>query len=148
MRQPSTPYQIKNFLILLFSLYCCISTNKTKAQDSYKVLFIGNSYTAVNNLPQLIHDVASSVGDTLIFDSNTPGGYQLIDHALNPTTQSKISTGGWDYVVIQGQSQEPIVASSDFYNGAGALYQQIKQYSPCAVIMPYMTWGRKNGDAA
>jgi hypothetical protein len=39
-----------------------------------KVLFLGNSYTAVNNLPQMVADVASSAGDNLWFDSNTPGG--------------------------------------------------------------------------
>src|SRR5947208_505991 len=64
------------------------------------------------------------------------------------STINKIMTGGWDYVVIQGQSQEPIVASSQFNSGASALHSLIKHYNPCAVTMPYMTWGRKNGDAA
>lgn len=99
-------------------------------------------------MPQLIHDVALSAGDTLVFDTYAPGGYQLIDHSGDVTSQSKIMTGGWDYVVMQGQSQEPIVANSQFTFGAGALYSLIKQYNTCAVTMPYMTWGRKNGDAS
>src|SRR6187401_3263782 len=99
---------MKKFLpLILFS----ISGFGLKAQLSYRVLFLGNSYTAVNNLPQIIHDVALSAGDTLIFDSNVPGGYQLVNHSNDTVSQNKIKAGNWNYVVIQGQSQEPIMAS-------------------------------------
>ncbi|WP_317897974.1 T9SS type A sorting domain-containing protein [Aurantibacillus circumpalustris] len=148
MQKHSKINRVSLMLTILFSLFLCNSGNKLHAQLSYKVLFIGNSYTSVNNLPQLIHDVALSAGDTLIFDSYTPGGYQLIDHSIDINCQNKIIAGGWDYVVIQGQSQEPVVASNQFNNGAAALYTLIRHYNPCAVIMPYMTWGRKNGDAS
>ncbi len=137
-----------NFIFILFLSVLSLQGYQLKAQLSYKVLFLGNSYTYVNNLPQIIHDVALSAGDTLIFDSYTPGGYCLIDHSIDPVSQSKIMAGGWDYVVIQGQSQEPVVANTQFMSGAGALYSLIKQYNPCSVTMPYMTWGRKNGDAS
>jgi PKD repeat protein len=135
-----------NLFVALFSLCFCISQCDLNAQ--LKVLFLGNSYTGVNNLPQLVHDVALSAGDTLIFDSNAPGGYTLMDHSIDLTSQSKIMAGGWNYVVIQGQSQEPVIATNQFNNGGSALYSQIRQYNTCAVIMPYMTWGRKNGDAS
>jgi hypothetical protein len=148
LRKHSTMNRINHFRILLFLSCLCVSSYALKAQLSYKVLFLGNSYTGVNNLPQMVHDLALSAGDTLIFDSHTPGGYQLIDHSNDVTSQNKIMAGGWDYVVIQGQSQEPIMTSNQFYSGGGALYNQIKQYNPCAVTMPYMTWGRKNGDAS
>jgi PKD repeat protein len=143
---PSSLKQIVYSLLLLICSACCLGNNAI-AQQSYNVLFLGNSYTGVNNLPQLVHDVALSAGDTLVFDSNTPGGYQLIDHSTDVTSQNKIAIGGWDYVVIQGQSQEPVVANNQFNFGGTTLYSQIKQYNPCAITMPYMTWGRKNGDA-
>ena len=127
--------------------FLCIYSLESRAQLTYNVLFLGNSYTGVNNLPQLVHDVALSAGDTLNFDSNTPGGFRLVDHAGNATSQNKIMAGGWDYVVIQGQSQEPVTHSSQFNGGGAALSSMIKQYNSCAVVMPYMTWGRKNGDA-
>src|SRR5687768_13694632 len=100
--------KINHFLFVFITLCYCISGYELKAQLSHNVLFLGNSYTGVNNLPQLVHDVALSAGDTLAFDSYTPGGYQLVDHSIDVTSQNKIMTGGWDYVVIQGQSQEPI----------------------------------------
>jgi len=117
------------------------------AQMMRKVLFLGNSYTGTNNLPQMIKDVALSAGDTLVFDSNMPGGYTLEGHSLNPTSQNKIMAGGWHYVVMQGQSQEPIMQSSVFFQGGHALVDMITTFNPCAVPMLYMTWGRKNGDA-
>jgi PKD repeat protein len=148
MQKHSDMTKTTHFFIILLSIFFCIPGNELKAQLSYRVLFLGNSYTGVNNLPQLIYDVALSAGDTLIFDSNTPGGYQLESHTIDITSQNKIMAGGWDYVVIQGQSQEPITQYSQFGNGGAALYSMIKQYNPCAVTMPYMTWGRKNGDAS
>jgi PKD repeat protein len=148
MRKHSTINKINHFLIVLFSSFFCISGYELKAQLSHRVLFLGNSYTGVNNLPKIIHDVALSAGDTLIFDSYTPGGYQLIDHSIDVISQNKIMAGGWNYVVIQGQSQEPITFTNQFNNGGAALYNLVKQYNPCAVTVPYMTWGRKNGDAS
>lgn len=127
-------------MILLLTVY-----NNLKA-DQINVLFLGNSYTYVNNLPQIIHDVALSTGDTLNFDIYAPGGYTLDQHANDSNSIGKIMQGGWDYVVLQEQSQLP---SFPDYDGFGAirLCWQIHQYAPCARTMFYMTWGRKNGDA-
>ncbi|PKR80208.1 hypothetical protein CW751_11135 [Brumimicrobium salinarum] len=47
------------------------------SQASKKVLFIGNSYTSVNNLPNLISSLADAAGNTLTYDAYTPGGSQL-----------------------------------------------------------------------
>lgn len=128
-------------VLILISGLQVAGQNRTK-----KVLFLGNSYTEVNNLPQIIANAALSVGDTLIFDSHTPGGYKLLQHATNTVSQNKIKSAGWDYVVLQGQSQEPITGESNFYDGMVNLNTLIKQYNPCAVPLLYMTWGRKNGD--
>ena len=141
-------HKLKHLFVVWCLSWFCISGHVLSAQQSYKVLFLGNSYTYVNDLPQMIHDVALSAGDTLIFDSHAPGGYQLQDHNVDMNSQAKIMAGGWHYVVIQGQSQEPVMLSNQFNNGGLALHNKIRQYNPCAVTVPYMTWGRKNGDAA
>src|SRR5687768_8568222 len=116
--------------IIIFSLLLLFTGTNSTAQTR-KVLFLGNSYTGVNNLPQLVHDAALSAGDTLIFDNNTPGGYTLEYHAQDITTQNKIMAGGWDYVVLQGQSQEPITYNSQFNQGGNALNNLVTQYNPC-----------------
>jgi len=117
-----------------------------------KVLFIGNSYTAVNNLPQLVHDIALANGDTLVFDSYSPGGYTFNGHYNDPQAKSKIAAGGWRYVVLQAQSQEPsfspqqVAAQTLPY--AVKLDSIVKHHNPCATTVYYETWGRKNGDAS
>ncbi|PIE88686.1 MAG: hypothetical protein CSA04_00585, partial [Bacteroidetes bacterium] len=72
-----------------------------------KVLFLGNSYTYVNDLPMILSGLANANEYSLITDQNTPGGYRLIDHANSVTSMNKIKEGSWDFVVLQAQSQEP-----------------------------------------
>lgn len=113
-----------------------------------RVLFLGNSYTYVNNLPQMIADMAASMGDVLIYDSNAPGGYYLGDHLTNTTSVNKIMIGNWDYVVLQDQSMA-YAYTSTFMNMIPYAYKLdsiIKAFNSCGQTMFYMTWGRKNGD--
>ena len=122
------------------------------SQTSKKVLFLGNSYTYVNDLPTLLHDVALSAGDTVFFDSNSPGGYSFQMHTVDATSIAKIMMGGWDYVVLQEQSQMPSFPISqvqtETFPYARKLDSLINAYNPCAETVFYMTWGRKNGDAS
>lgn len=122
------------------------------AQTTKEVLFLGNSYTAVNNLPLLVSDIATSKGNTLTYDSNTPGGYTLNGHSTNTTSLAKINSNNWDYVVLQEQSQIPSFPQSqvatDCYPYADSLNRFIKENDSCTVTMFYMTWGRENGDAS
>ncbi len=133
-------------LVLLSILISTASAFATKR----KVLFIGNSYTGTNNLPLMVSQVATSRGDTLIFDAYAPGGFTLQNHFTNPTTKAKIAAGGWDVVIIQAQSQEP--AFPDFVTDrlpyALKLDSLINKVDSCTETMFYMTWGRKNGDAS
>ena len=135
-----------------FQFLCCILLIQyASSQTTKQVLFLGNSYTAANNLPQLTAQVALSCNDTLIYDSNTPGGYTFEMHTTNPTTLAKIAIGNWDYVVLQEQSQLPAlqnyVVEQDVFPYASFLDSLINLHNPCAETMLYMTWGRKNGDS-
>ena len=125
-----------------------ILINKLFAQDTLSVLFLGNSYTSYNNLPQLVQSLSSSEGKTLIIDSNMPGGMTVSGHVNNATSIAKISEGNWDYVVIQEQSQIPSIdyyRYNDMYPAMTSLKLLIEQYNPCAKIITYMTWGRRFG---
>ena len=137
-------------LVVLVSVL--VSLNTWSQSVTKKVLFLGNSYTYVNNLPQMLADVANSNGDVLVFDSNTPGGYTLEQHALNTTSLNKIMLGTWDDVVLQEQSQLPSFSDPEVatmvFPFAHKLDSIILKYNPCAETVFYMTWGRKNGDAS
>src|SRR5688572_1965497 len=91
-------------------LIFCLASLLLSSQNIPKkisALFIGNSYTYFNNLPQLVQSLASANSDTLYADSNTPGGYTLQNHFANSTTLAKINSYPWDHVILQAQSQEP-----------------------------------------
>jgi len=124
------------------------SSMSSFAQNTKRVLFLGNSYTSANNLPQLISDMASSTGRTLIFDSNTPGGYYLAQHLTNVVSLEKIANGNWDNVILQDQSLALAYPSTynNFLPYAIELDSIIKGYNSCSQTMFYATWGRKNGD--
>jgi PKD repeat protein len=135
-----------------FSIVFLLLPLFVNAQHTYRVLFLGNSYTAYNNLPQLVKDVAISTGDTIIFDSNTPGGFTLQGHSTNTTSLQKIISGNWDVVVLQEQSQLPSFPINQVITGVFPYAQKLDSiihvYQPCGKTMFYMTWGRKNGDAS
>src|SRR5690606_7912386 len=137
--------------IVLAGIICSL-TATLHAQKSVRALFLGNSYTDVNNLPEIVKQLALSAGDTLIYSKNAPGGYTLQGHSTNPTSLNLIQAGNWDYVVLQEQSQLPAFPDaqviSQVYPYAHALDSMIKVYNPCATTLFYMTWGRKFGDAS
>ena len=114
------------------------------------ILFLGNSYTYVNDLPKLLQDIAISQGDSVYFDQNTPGGYTLQGHSTNATSLSKIKSRSWDVVVLQDQSQRPSFSptqvAADVLPYAKKLVDAIKINDSCTKSMFYMTWGRKYGD--
>lgn len=122
-----------------------------QAQDQRSALFLGNSYTAYNNLPAMVANLASSLGDTLIVDSYTPGGKRLSGHATDANSISKITGGQWDYVILQDQSQIPALGDqyyfSDMYPGGSTLDSIATATDSCTQTLFYMTWGRKNGDS-
>ena len=118
--------------------------------QSLDVLFIGNSYTYANNMPQMVSDIALSFGDTLNFVSSTTGGATFNVHSTNTNTLNKISQKPWDYIVLQAQSQEPSFSptqvANDVFPYAQILIDSIESNSNCTEPIFFMTWGRKYGD--
>ena len=137
---------MKKFLVVLFFIPLFVYSQQKK-----EVLFIGNSYTYVNDLPTLVEQIALTFGDTLIHDSSTPGGANFSMHSANSQTISKINQQQWDYVVLQAQSQEPSLSpgyvNTNVYPAVQTLIDIIEQSSLCIEPMFFMTWGRKYGDA-
>ena len=122
------------------------------AQQKKEVLFVGNSYTYVNNLPVLVEQIALSFGDTLVHESSTPGGANFNAHSTNTQTLSKINQQQWDYIVLQAQSQEPSLSpgyvNANVLPAAQVLIDAIESNSLCIEPLFFMTWGRKFGDAS
>lgn len=127
-----------------------IGSTVTFAQDSASVLFIGNSYTYGNDLPGMLGDLTTSLGDNVEYDSHTAGGATLNGHANNPAVYTKINSDTWDYVVLQAQSQEPSFPDAQVDANtlpyAEQLADSVYANYECSEVMMFMTWGRENGD--
>ena len=125
---------MKYFLALLA---VCAAVICTQAQDTTRVLFLGNSYTSFNDLPQLLTGLAADMGHVVETASNTPGGYTLQGHASNDTSLDLIAEGGWDFVILQEQSQVPsfpdFQVEADFFPAAEYLVNYIRDNNDCAI---------------
>lgn len=134
--------------MLIFSLIFFISIFGYCQQKN--ILFIGNSYTYGNDLPLLVKNLAEANGHSVFVDSHSVGGATFANHASNSTVMTKIKSKNWDYVIIQGQSQEPAFPDQQVNNssipGAKRLVDSVYANNFCTEVMFFMTWGRKNGD--
>ena len=139
---------MKNIIIILLLI---ISSANVEAKI-YKILFLGNSYTYVNDLPNTFKAICTSEGDSVEVTSYSPGGYTFQSMSNDANALAQIQMGSWDFVVLQGQSQEPSFPPSQVatntYPYAKKLDSLVKAYNTCAEVVYYMTWGRKYGDAS
>ena len=115
---------------------------KTKHLPAIKILFIGNSFTQRNDLPGMIAKMAEvrevSVQPKLI----SVGGASLRTHWNAGRAGDAITTGGYDYVVLQEQSTLPVKNSQRMAENVRLFDELIKQVSSKTVL--YMTWSRQN----
>ena len=121
----------------------------TRNPQVQRVLFIGNSYTYVNDLPRLTRDLAASAGKHLATDMVAVGGATLATLFSNTDAVSKIRQGCWDDVVLQEQSVidgyiiYPDKSSPDaFYQAVRAFDKEIRASGARTVL--FITWQRRD----
>lgn len=152
-------------LIVLFSLLPATASlarqQKTAAGEQpqkLRVLFIGNSYTYYNNLPQMLVGLAASAKPARILETEmlTVGGATLKRLWDTGQAQQALARGKWDYVVLQEQSTlgaskvldgiPQINDPADFHAAARIYDAEIKKLAAKPVF--YMTWARQNNPAS
>ncbi len=68
----------------------------------FRVLFLGNSHTAANNLTQLVKSLSDSDGSGRIVTVKVEFAPLLNDFANIPKVREEIRTGAWSAIVLQG----------------------------------------------
>lgn len=146
------------FIFLLATVFIAFSPQQ-KSQ-TVNVLFVGNSYTFFNNLPQICSGIAASMGDVMIAEQATVGGYRFKQHLVDSSTLKKIIAGpvnysdweirkDWDFVVLQEHSQapsnSPAEVQKEVFPYARSLDSIIHKYNRTTRTIFFRTWGRKNG---
>ena len=134
---------MRKFTIVLFNLL--LTTLCFSQTDS--ILFIGNSYTYTSDLPNTLKSLAESAGKSIYVESYTPGGKQLNQHVIDPASIAKINSRNWKYVVLQEQSQMPLVNPTNTRQNAQSLVNTIKTNNLCTEPIIFMTWARQAGNS-
>lgn len=126
------------FLSLLVGLVVFCSVN-AQPVDSTRVLFIGNSITYFNDMPQLFRSISLSHGKPVSVDMYAPGGTGFVNHVVDPNVYDRFRNE-WDVVVLQPGSGESAGASwsvdTTIHRGR-VLLDSIYMYSPCAKVFLY-----------
>lgn len=133
-------YRVSSLLILLFVF--CGRAGGQMADPPLKVLFIGNSYTYVNDLPAIVVGLAKAAGGRQIeTDGHLVGGCTLERHVKDEKALGKIRDRKWDVVVLQEHSLQPIINRDSLFRHARILDNQIKRQGAKTIF--YLTWARQ-----
>ncbi|NLE34273.1 MAG: hypothetical protein GX622_04155 [Bacteroidales bacterium] len=130
-------------LTVIFSLLTLVSPAQDK-KDTLRILFVGNSYTYFENLPQVVSVLSERTGTVLVTEKVTVGGAKLSEHwrgvrGLN--TMDKIRNGGYDIVVLQEWSLGTINERDSAFFYLGLFSDLIRQNG--AMPFYYITWARE-----
>jgi hypothetical protein len=118
-----------------------MTRRSTSERDSLRVLFIGNSFTARNDLPGLVARIASAAGKSLEHRLISAGGASLRMHWNKGEAQKAIQSGGYDFVVLQEQSTLPIKNAGRMRENVILFDEAIRAAGAKTAL--YMTWARK-----
>lgn len=115
------------------------------AAPPLRILFIGNSYTNVNDLPQVVRALgAVTPGAAVEVASVLRDGARLRDHWESSGARARVEDGRFGAVVLQGQSVEPITASAGFDQYAQQFSTAVGASGARGVW--FATWARRAGD--
>ncbi len=94
------------FLILFLICFSCRSPKSSRLAEDYpnkeiSILFIGNSLTYTNNLPELVKGIAKQKGITVSTKLIAFPNYAILDHWNDGNIQKEIASKNYDFVIIQ-----------------------------------------------
>lgn len=145
---------------LLLSTLILLTCTFTYATDTTKVLFIGNSFTASFDVPQMVKGFADAAGMPMIISSHMPGGISVGDvsqgtmaHMNNPMVFDLIRSNDWDYVVLQdnqgrfvdGGGNFPNPAQSQVVAGHIKIRDSMRANNTCSRMLLFSGWAWKSG---
>jgi hypothetical protein len=113
---------------------------------SVSVLFVGNSLTQANDLPTVFKRFAAESSLHLDVDvrSITPGGAFFYDHWKRGQALALLREQHPNFLVLQGQSTEPLFAAGDFNYYARLFKAEADQVHSTTIL--FSTWARPARD--
>jgi hypothetical protein len=140
--------------LVSIALVACVHARQASPDARpIRVLFIGNSYTYFNNLPELLGELAKIGGQrTVETRMVAPGGFTLKDHWEKKQALDALHAGTWDYIALQDQStlgisyllDGKVRVSSDALFHPWALRWAAEIAKVGATPIFYLTWARRD----
>jgi hypothetical protein len=93
---------VAGLVIAASTIASCRRDSTGPGSNGTRVLFVGNSLTYSNSLPELVRSVALLMGDTITVHMEAAGSTALIDH-LNGASNAVgvLASNSWNTVVLQ-----------------------------------------------
>jgi hypothetical protein len=113
----------------------------TRADTPSNVLFIGNSFTARNDLPGVVAALAAAAGRPFRHHLVYAGGASLRAHWNAGHAARLIEGGRFDTVVLQEQSTLPVKNAARMHENVRLFDGLIRAAGATTVL--YMTWARR-----
>ena len=115
---------------------------KAKRPHSVNIRFIGNSFTQRNNLPGLLAEMAATRDLRVKHQLISAGGASLRTHWNAGIAGKVISTGRYDYVVLQEQSTLPMKNAKRMAENIRLFDERIAKSGAKTAL--FMTWARQH----
>lgn len=115
-------------------------------EADHRVLFVGNSYTHSNDMPDMVATITDAHGTSIKWTMIAPGGAFLDQHATDPAVVAALQSGDHDIVVFQEQSvitSVPDMAASRTIPAARTL-DALADAAGVRVLW-FQTWGHLDG---
>jgi len=137
----------KYFLALCLFLFASYGCAPAKCEKGcLRILFIGNSYTFVNDLPHTFAKLASSGKHQVQVGMFAQPGWSLADHVQSAEMLDTLQSSKWDYAIVQEQSEFPAVEAARnqvTYPAARALVGKIRDAGSNPIF--FQTWAHRDG---
>ncbi len=115
---------------------------KAQSTPALNLLFIGNSFTARNNLPGMLEKLAAERGQAVRHMLISAGGAPLKRHWNAGAAAEAIASGQFTHVVLQEQSTLPIKSAPRMHESVRLFDAAIKAAGARTVL--YLTWARRH----
>lgn len=132
-----------------FNQTLTLKTPEPAAGEMPRILFVGNSHTFTNNLPDLFSELAAAMNHPCDVQELTEGYYTLTQFAdpadeMGAVLNQKLTEETWDFVILQENTNDSVTSAEEtMLPAAKTLDEKIRAAGGQTGLL--MTWSPKEG---
>lgn len=121
-----------------------VNIEKEQTDDTLRILFIGNSYTYLHDIPELTRFFIKlgTKGLPIVVQSHARSGATLEKHWLDQDARNLVRSARWAYVIVQEQSLRPLDNPDNTFLHVGRFDSLVRVIGGKTVL--FETWAKGN----